>query len=311
MRCPHHPRKQVIGYCTICGDLGCEECLKIHDGASYCERHYRPIAEKLEHEKRRKERSQRERQRLVVHTKDGKVAYGICHAMNLTTDGFHLDLVDRRGEPKNKTVYISFADLKAVFYVRSFDGQFNRETLNREFEPLGDAVVVEFSDGEFIPGQTLKPLRRDEARFLLIPDDLESNNTGILLDGGAVKKLYTPAEFEQEQQRRIEEYLKNHPIQSSPRIERIGDYYFEKKDYAQALTYYRNARSEHGASTRLNKKVVTVKYNLAVRFIKQREYARAFDLLERALAMDPDNERVKELYNQLMSHIEKKKGAGV
>ena len=307
MNCPRHSRKKVVGYCKVCGDLGCEECLTLHENNLYCERHYRPIAEALERQKRRKE--SRGRQRLVVHTRDGKVAYGVCHAMNPNTDGFHLELVDRKGEPRNKSAYLNFSDLKAVFYVRSFDGRFEPESAEREFSPQGDAIVVEFEDGEFIPGRTLKPLRKGEARFLLIPDDVESNNMGILLDGSAVKRLYSPDEFEQEQQQRIEQYLKDHTGQGVTRKERVGDYYFEKKDYSQALTYYRNTRLEHGNNSRINKKIVTVKHNLALRAVKQRNYRRAFDLLERALKLDPGNEKAKELYNQLLAHIEKKKHA--
>jgi len=82
MRCPNHPQNEATGYCSVCGDFGCQECLTLHEGNLLCERHYRPIARKVEEEKRQDQiRKQHPRQRLVVRYQDGRRDYGVSFAM--------------------------------------------------------------------------------------------------------------------------------------------------------------------------------------------------------------------------------------
>ena len=133
MQCPSHSKKVVVGYCCICGDFGCEECLKKHEGAFYCAKDYKPIEDKLDREKKQKQSLSRpDRQRLVVHMKDDEVHLGVCFALNLNSDGFHLDLVDKRGQPQEKTIFVPYVDFKAVYSVKSFDGKFDAKSQFRE-----------------------------------------------------------------------------------------------------------------------------------------------------------------------------------
>ena len=104
MQCPNHSRAETIGYCCVCGGFGCAECLTTHEGNLYCQRHYRPISQKIEEDKRHELlRKQRPRQLLAVRHADGRCQYGVCYALNLRDHVFHLDLVDSSGAPLGKT----------------------------------------------------------------------------------------------------------------------------------------------------------------------------------------------------------------
>jgi len=309
MRCPHHPRNEVIGYCSVCGDLGCEACLTSHEGALYCRRDFRPIAEKLEKRRRAEDPQARpERQRLVVHTQEGQVACGVCLALNIDAEGFHLDLVDRHGGPLGKTVYVLFRELKAVFYVKSYAGEANADQDHSSWRPEGNPLVIEFKDGEVLQGQTLHIHRPEESRFYVVPDDPGTNNLRVLVERRAVKQIYTPEEYQARQEQEIEHFVQEQAKLGVTRNEALGDFYFERRDYLRALEYYRNAQREGVMSSRLPKKVASSKYNIGVRCIKQRDFHGAVEYMKLALQTDPTNVRAKKKLAQLEAHIARKKG---
>jgi tetratricopeptide (TPR) repeat protein len=306
MQCPRHPRNQVIGYCFVCGDFGCKECLNEHENQLYCPRDYRPIAEVLERKKRHKESLSRpERQRLVVRKMDGSVLTGVCFALNPGADGFHLDLVDRTGQPTDKSSYIPFNDLKGVFYVKSFDGKFNKEQRFPHNQTVGKPMVVVFKDGEVMTGYTVHSYTESSLRFYLIPDDPDSNNISVLVERKAVTGVYSPDEFKRIKQREIEDFIRSHPIEGATKEELHGDYHFHRHEYVRALKYYRMAQREDPDSIRVRKKIIMAQYNIGVRYIKHHEYDRALACMEMVLEMDPDNERAQHKIEQLREHLAK------
>lgn len=38
MNCPHHPEKEVVAYCGLCGDSFCEDCLVVLEDKAYCKK---------------------------------------------------------------------------------------------------------------------------------------------------------------------------------------------------------------------------------------------------------------------------------
>jgi len=84
---------------------------------------------------------------------------------------------------------IRLADLKAVFFVRDFDGDASRHD-KQSFEraPNGRAVAVTFRDGEVLLGATFT---YDAARegFFLFPADPESNNTRVYVVAAQVESV--------------------------------------------------------------------------------------------------------------------------
>lgn len=306
MRCTTHLLRDAVGYCQVCGSLGCSDCLTEHKGAFYCKRDYKPIHEKLEEEKKHQERLHRpERQRLVIHLKDGRIEYGACFAMNLEADGFKCDLLDKTGHPVNKTEKINFKDLKAVFYVKDFEGKPDKHAQLKEWHPLGGEMVVEFQDGECIRGHCLHVYRSDTPRFYLIPDDPDSNNVNILVERSATTGVYTVEEYKEKHKKEVRLYLSTHQNPEKHEDELMGDFYFDKRQYRKALSCYDKAFQTGFYSTTLAKKMVTCEYNVAMIYVREKHYHRALKHLERANELEPGNDRVNSKIGQIRTVLSK------
>jgi len=116
------------------------------------------------------------RDRLVVRYVDGRVVKGYCNDFYPTKDGFPLTDRETGGE-----VLVQFADLKAVFFVKSFDtdGQMRpRDDIERF--GLGSKLLVRFRDGEELLGfsATYSPDRRT---FVLFPGDPDCNSQKVVV----------------------------------------------------------------------------------------------------------------------------------
>jgi tetratricopeptide (TPR) repeat protein len=306
MQCPNHPRNEATGYCSVCGSFGCGECLVELARQLYCRKHYKQVARPVEEAKHTEARRRQPRQRLVVRFKDARTMYGMCFALNLKDEGFHLDRVDEKGVSIGETVQVRFEDLKAVFYVKSFDGKFDKSVRYRDWTPEGSELVVEFSDGETVQGYSLHSLTGSEKRFHLIPKDPNSNNVSIVVERTAVSGMYTPEEWEEKKSREREERRQNHEAVSDlSQEETMGDFYFETRNYHGALEQYAEALKKFPQSLRLRKKILLANYNMGVQHIKRREYTKALRYMENVLKMDPRNTHAHKKIVQLKRIIEK------
>lgn len=319
MKCPHHPKQDVAGYCAVCGAFGCDECLTNHQGQLLCSKHYKPVEAEKEREKKfAKARKRQARQRLVVHYKDGTIERGVCFALNPRDSDFHLNKVDDRGITTDDSIHIRFEDLKAVFYVKHFHGRKRKHTgddNHTHHNPFQDStvegsdVIVKFNDTEVIKGHTVHPYNPDEKRFFLIPDDPEDNNISILVEKSALEAVYTPEEYEEikraERERRQQE-AKQGSAQLSQE-ETMGDFYFETRNYPVALQHYQEAEKKAGATNRLRKKIVISKFNIGMQHIKRREYAEALECIEEVLKFAPENKSALKKRAQLKRILHKEK----
>lgn len=309
MQCPYHSRNRVIGYCHVCGGFGCEECLSEHEGAFYCAKHFKPIGDELAKKKKHEEALTRmDRQRLVVHRRDGRTLPGICRSLNTASDGFYLELVDERGALRQKQTYVAFQDVKAIFYVKSFDGNFDAEQYPQETNraPGSTPIVVEFEDGEILQARTFRPYRPEDRRFKVIPEDVGSNNVSILVECAAVKRVYSIDEYKEHKHRDVGSYLRKHKRGGLSRDELLGDFHFENHQYNRALKHYRIARQNDSESPRLLKKIIAVKYNIGTRQIKSHDYHRALHHMNLILQLDPNHERAKRKAAQLRNLIDRR-----
>ncbi len=127
-------------------------------------------------------------QKLVARFLDGRLLKGTSHDVAANRPRFHL-----RPEGGGPPEQVDLADLKALFFVKSFDGDPDRHEI-RELAP-GDArargarvVVARFADGEEIVGLTIRhpPIT---PFYFLTPVDAGSNNLRILVNGSAVQEL--------------------------------------------------------------------------------------------------------------------------
>lgn len=310
MKCPNHSRNEVSGYCAVCGAFGCAECLKTHEGRLLCPTHYRPVAHKLEEERRREQvRRKHVRQRLVVRFKDGRRVQGVAFALNIRDTGFHLDLCDENGVTTGETTPVRFSEMKAVFYVKSFDGKSNKIQYRYEPPTEGTEVVVKFKDGEVVRGFTLQRYDPDDPRFYLVPADPKSNNINILVERTAVEGVYTAEEF-QELKAQERQALKTPEGQAATlsQEETMGDFYFETRNYTAAIEQYTLAMNKFPQSHRLRKKISSANYNVGVQFIKRRQYPEALAEMEKVLKADPHNSHAHKKVAQLRHIIEKNSG---
>ena len=257
--------------------------------------------------RQRQQQSRRDqaRQRLVVRYMDGRRENGVSFALKPKEPIFHLDEVDEEGVTTGKTHQVRFSDLKAVFFVKSFDGNFDKSAKFREWTPEGTEMVVEFRDGEIIRGTTLHRYNELDERFYLVPEDQTSNNISILVEAAAVVGVYTADEYKERRSQEKASRKKEDVSADLSQEETMGDFYFETRNYPAALEQYKAAARMFPHSGRLRKKSLASVYNIGVQFIKRREYAEALEYMERILQVDPENAHARKKVTQLRRIIER------
>jgi uncharacterized protein DUF6982 len=125
--------------------------------------------------------------RVVVRFADGRVLKGSTHDFAPNKTKFHLA---PGGDQGAKPVEIQVDALKAVFFVKSWEGDPKRVDDNSLDRATGQGrrALVTFSDGEIIAGFTVG-YDKGKPGFFMIPADPKSNNSRVFVVNGAVKKL--------------------------------------------------------------------------------------------------------------------------
>jgi len=127
---------------------------------------------------------------VVVATRDGQRIKGFTWDFVPNRDTFHI----ANPEDERKIVELSFSDLKAVFFVKSFQGipdrpspTFNEESL--EGVP-GLKIKVTFADGGVMFGTTngYQPGRKG---FFVMPADKTGNNERVYVISSAAQSVDT------------------------------------------------------------------------------------------------------------------------
>jgi hypothetical protein len=124
---------------------------------------------------------------VVARYRDGRIVKGTSLDLDPAKPVFH---VRPQGE---KAVEIVLNDLKALFFVRSLDGDAARD---EDYTPdpqdprsRGSTLVrLAFADGEMMVGHTIRfpPVRQ---YFYITPVDTKSNNVRILINRDAVVSM--------------------------------------------------------------------------------------------------------------------------
>jgi len=124
---------------------------------------------------------------VVVHYKEGKIIKGTIADFLPKKTTFHLIVGGMLGEEVKE---ISVNDLKAVFFVKSFDGHRHYDEI-KDFSvhPIpGKSIKVLFEDEEVIFGYT-HVINYEHPGFFIIPADPTSNNERIFVVFSALKEL--------------------------------------------------------------------------------------------------------------------------
>lgn len=125
--------------------------------------------------------------KIVARYLDGRLLKGIGLDINPSRPAFHVR------PTHGSAVTVQMADLKAIFYVRSLDGDSNHdEDLTPDPDDVRSRatslVTLRFADGEIMVGLTLGyPMNRPY--FFIVPVDPRSNNIRILINRAALVSI--------------------------------------------------------------------------------------------------------------------------
>ena len=121
--------------------------------------------------------------KVVVKFKDNTIMKGKTNDLFPNKNQFHLEDAD------GKIFEINLEDLKAVFFVKDFEGnKEHKDNYADEIAAGGRKMKVSFSDGEEITGYTLG-YSPDRQGFYLTPADLKGNNERIFVVKSATEKV--------------------------------------------------------------------------------------------------------------------------
>lgn len=126
--------------------------------------------------------------KIVVHYLNGEVIKGFTQDFFPNKPLFHLYPIT---DPTGETIEVLMKDLKALFFVRDFNGNSQyaeRKTYVEGENTLGRKLEVIFTDDELLVGSTLgyDPSRQG---FFLFPADPESNNIRVFSITSSVKNI--------------------------------------------------------------------------------------------------------------------------
>lgn len=113
--------------------------------------------------------------KIVIHYNDGHLLKGITTDFFPNKESFHITPVGAASDNKPQEVHI--AGMKAVFFVKAFDGNPGYGD-KKEFEPgkpaVGRKIKVVFNDGELMVGTT-NGYQPGRPGFFVNPADPKSN----------------------------------------------------------------------------------------------------------------------------------------
>lgn len=133
--------------------------------------------------------------KIVVKFNNGKIIKGYTTNFNLDHDLFHIRPIEEGQEVgKDEQVEVNFNDIKAVFFVKDFQG--NKEyqkvrTFNgySSGSPSQRKIVVIFKDGENFYGTT-HSYAPDRSGFFVYPIDQNDNNDRVFVPRSALEKVH-------------------------------------------------------------------------------------------------------------------------
>ena len=119
--------------------------------------------------------------KIVIKSQDGSIMKGVSPDFQAEKKYFYLELVE------GGTKKIDIETLKAVFFVKDFEGNKEHKKIYKDFLPWGgQKIKVEFTDGEIITGYT-SSFSTGKYGFFITPADSRGNNEQIFVPNTAVK----------------------------------------------------------------------------------------------------------------------------
>jgi hypothetical protein len=127
--------------------------------------------------------------RIVAHFADGRLLKGFTNDFLPAKDHFHLV---GEGQPAGtKPVEIHVAELKALFFVKTFEGDPGHQDVadsGAAKAGQGRRIRVVFNDGETLVGST-QGYDRSRPGFFVVPADPGSNNERCFVVAAAAREV--------------------------------------------------------------------------------------------------------------------------
>lgn len=115
--------------------------------------------------------------KVIARYRDGRILKGLTHDFSPMKDIFHLTTADE----KKELVEINLSQLKAIFFVKTFEGNKDykgpteAEILENLKKVPGLKLKITFFDGEIMYGST-QGYQPERKGFFIFPPDREVNN---------------------------------------------------------------------------------------------------------------------------------------
>ena len=118
---------------------------------------------------------------IVVRYLDGRIEKGTPATWDIESDGF--GLLPRDALPgSTEEIYVPFSDLKAVYFVRDFDGRIGKKLVSPESQIHGKHMKLTFHDNEEIVGFTTATYNPVSSRFYFFPTDQTGNTISMVVE---------------------------------------------------------------------------------------------------------------------------------
>jgi hypothetical protein len=127
--------------------------------------------------------------KIVVRYQDGRISKGVTGDFFPNKDLFHLFPVNAL--PGTKPIKVSIQELKAVFFVKTFEGnpEYNdKKELEADKKVVGRKIRVIFKDGEVLVGTT-HGYQPGRPGFFIQPADPQSNNDRCFVISAATQEV--------------------------------------------------------------------------------------------------------------------------
>jgi hypothetical protein len=122
--------------------------------------------------------------KIVVHFADGEIRKGATADFSPNKNILHLS-----EKESGKVKEINIKDLKAVFFVKSYEGNPRyKDKVNVERVGLGKKIRVEFKDSEKMIGYT-QGYSPNRVGFIFFPSDPDSNNEKAFIINDATDNI--------------------------------------------------------------------------------------------------------------------------
>jgi hypothetical protein len=129
-------------------------------------------------------------QKIVVRYRDGALLKG--YTLDFHPSRGHFSLWPSINARANERVFVPLTRLKALFFVKDFDGNpYHVDSADATEPGAGRRIEVTFLDNEVCKGTTLS-YRPEGAGFFVLPSDGSSNNLRVFVLNAAVRHVRFP-----------------------------------------------------------------------------------------------------------------------